>query len=151
MFHMGSSFAHLRTIETSSPVNWREHEETLQDPHYKYFERVITVDKFWIRHYDSKLKCESEMWLQKGEWKHQKVLQTKLVGKVQLVLFFDCRWMIYQHICSLQQRINGKYYTTILKQMFVHICRKHPELVNNWILHQNNAPPHKACCITKFL
>ncbi len=67
------------------------------------------------------------------------------------MVFFDCRGMIYQRICPLHQRINGEYYTTILKQLLVHILRKHLELVNDWILHQHNALPHKACCITEFL
>ncbi len=60
---------------------------------------------------------------------------------------FVCREMIYQHVCPLQQRINGKYYTTTFKQLLMYICRKCPELVNNWILHQDMMPPCKACCI----
>ncbi len=43
---------------------------------YTYCERVITVDKSWIHHYNPKLKYEGEMWLQKKkEQKHQKVWQ----------------------------------------------------------------------------
>ncbi len=37
------------------------------------------------------------------------------------------------------------------KQLLVHIHRKHPKLLNNWILHQDNTPPHKACCVSEFV
>ncbi len=90
------------------------------------------------------------MWLQKGKGKHQKVQLQKLAKKVQLMVF-ACNGIIHQHICPPQQRIHGKYYTTILKQLLVHIYRKLPKLVNIWMLHYDNTPPHKAYCITKFL
>ncbi len=35
--------------------------------------------------------------------------------------------------------------------MLVHILRKHRELVNNWILHQDNMPLHMAHYVTEFL
>ncbi len=35
-------------------------------------------------------------------------------------------------------------------ELLVHIRRKCPELVNNWILHQNNTPAHKAHCVAEF-
>ncbi len=72
------------------------------------------------------------------------------MGKVQIVKFFDCRGMIYQHICPPQQKINCEYNATILRQLLGHIHRKCLELVNNWILHQDNAPHHKAHSIAEF-
>ncbi len=72
-------------------------------------------------------------------------------GKVQLVAFFNCSGMIYQHICPPRQRNNDEYYTILLKQMIVHIHRKCPEPMNNWVLHRNNAPSFKARCNTEFL
>ncbi len=50
----------------------------LQD-HYRYCERVITVDEFWIRHNHPKLKQENKTWLRKWEQKHQKFRQQKSV------------------------------------------------------------------------
>ncbi len=55
---------------------------------------------------------------------------------------FDCSGMIYQHICPPQQRINGEYYTTILK-WFLEQIRRNTELVNN--------TSHKTQCVTEFL
>ncbi len=69
--------------------SWKkENLKKLQDPGYSYCERVITIDKLWIHHYNPKLECESEIWQQKGEQKHRKVRQQKLMGKVQLEVFF---------------------------------------------------------------
>ncbi len=87
----------------------------LQKPDYRCCERVITVEKLWIHRYNPKLKHGNETWLRKGDQQHQKVWQQKSMGKVQLEVFFDCRGMIYQQICPPRQRINRKYYTTILK------------------------------------
>ncbi len=50
-----------------------ENLKKLQDPDYRVCKRVITIDKLWIHHYDPKLRCESETWLQKGEQKHRNV------------------------------------------------------------------------------
>ncbi len=78
--------------------------------------------------------------------KRQNVWQQKSVQKFQLAAFFDCKMMTYQHICPSQQRLNAEYYTTIFKQLLlVRILRKCPQLSNNWILHQDNTPPCKAC------
>ncbi len=41
-------------------------------------------------------------------------------GKVQLVVFFDCKGMIYQHIRPTQQRINNEYYITVIKRLLSH-------------------------------
>ncbi len=115
---------------------------------WRNFEIQITgIVKDWLlfmnRH---KFKCKSEVRLKEGQ-KHKKVWQLKLIGKVQLVAFFNCRRMIYQHICPHQQKINNKYYTTSLKQLLVHVHRKCLKLVNSWILHRDNTPPHKAYCV----
>ncbi len=67
------------------------------------------------------------------------------------MVFFDCSGKICQHICPPQQRINGEYYTTILKQLLVHIRRKCLEMDNNRNPHQDNMLPHKAHCVTEFL
>jgi len=41
--------------------------------------------------------------------------------------------------------ITGECYKDILKnQLLPAVAEKQPELVGNFILHQDNAPPHKA-------
>ncbi len=102
----------------------KENLKELQDSDYEYCERLNTVGELWIHHYNRQLKCECEMWLWKGEWKHQEIWLQKSARKVPLVTFFDCRGDDLSNICPPQQRINSEYYTTILKQLLVHICRK---------------------------
>jgi len=48
--------------------------------------------------------------------------------------------------------ITGECYRDILKnQLLPAVAEKRPELVGNFILHQDNAPPHKARIVTEFL
>ncbi len=72
---------------------------------------VITVDKFWIHRDDPKTKCESEARLHSDKFIIKKVCQQKSVGKVMLVVFFDCREMVYQRVCPPKTLISKKQYS----------------------------------------
>jgi hypothetical protein len=39
----------------------------------------------------------------------------------------------------------------ILKRLLEAMSRKRPELRSDWILHHDNAPPHKALSVKQFL
>jgi len=48
--------------------------------------------------------------------------------------------------------ITGEYYRDILKnRLLPAVAEKRPELVGNFILHQDSTPPHKAQIVTEFL
>ncbi len=115
-----------------------------------FLDRVITVDESYIHHYDPKTKRESETWQRPGEPRSKKIRQQKSAGKVLLVAFFDCRGMVYQHVCPPHTKINKEYYLTVLKTLKDHIRRKRSELIGRWVLHQDNATPHTAAVVQQW-
>jgi hypothetical protein len=63
----------------------------------------------------------------------------------------------YQGYCHFEfipqgQTVNQAYYVEILQWSREAVHRKMPKLwPNNWILHHNNAPAHKALSVKQFL
>jgi len=61
----------------------------------------------------------------------------------------------YQGFCSLiphGQTVNQAYYVEILEWLIEAVRRKMPELwPNDWILHHDKAPAHKALSVKQFL
>ncbi len=112
--------------------------------------QVLRENDYYWQIVDSFLQSQTRLW--KWDVKTSDSSAIEISGKkVQLVAFLTVRgWMIYQLMYPPKQRINGDC-TTMLKQLLVHIHRKCMQLVNSWILHQDNVPPHKARWVTKFL
>jgi hypothetical protein len=65
--------------------------------------------------------------------------------KTMLTTFFDIRGIVHFGFISQGQTVNQSYYVEILKRLRKDVCRMRPDLwLNDWILHHDNAPPHKA-------
>ncbi len=60
-----------------------------------FLSKVITCDKMWFHHFDTKSRCESEVWRTFSAPKTKKVHQQKSAGKVMLCVFFDAQGVIY--------------------------------------------------------
>jgi hypothetical protein len=64
-----------------------------------------------------------------------------------LITFFNIIRFIPQG-----QTVNQGYYVEILKRLREGVCIKRSELwSNDWILHHDNAPAHKALSVKQFL
>jgi len=72
--------------------------------------------------------------------------------KILYSIFWDQKGVIVSYPLSKGMTITGEVYRDILKnQLLPAVTEKRPELVGNFILHQDNAPPHKVRIVTEFL
>ena len=70
------------------------------------------------------------------------------------IQFSETRRALFSHILSQRTWPSPENVieTFFLKNQLLHaVAEKRPELVGNFILHQDNAPPHKAQIVTEFL
>jgi len=67
------------------------------------------------------------------------------------IQFSGTRRVLFTHILSQRAWPSPENVRDILKNQLPAAAEKRPELVGNFILHQDNAPPHKARIVTEFL
>jgi hypothetical protein len=72
--------------------------------------------------------------------------------KTVLITFFDIKGMAHCEFIPQGRKVNQAYYVEILKRLREAVHRKRPELwPNDWILHHDKAPSHKALRVKQFL
>jgi hypothetical protein len=65
-----------------------------------------------------------------------------------LISFLDMKGIVHFEFFPQGQKPNQAYYLEILKRLREAVYRKRPELwPNDWILHHDNAPAHKALSV----
>jgi histone-lysine N-methyltransferase SETMAR len=72
--------------------------------------------------------------------------------KITFITFFDINGIVHFELIPQVQTVNQAYHVEIVKQEYVAVRRKRPELwPNDWILHDDNAPAHKALSVKQFM
>jgi histone-lysine N-methyltransferase SETMAR len=68
-----------------------------------------------------------------------------------LIVFFDIRGIVHHEFVPEGQTMNTEFYYNVLRHLREDIRRKRPELWFNWLLHDHNAPSHRALITREFL
>jgi hypothetical protein len=70
-----------------------------------------------------------------------------------LIVFFDIRSIVHCEFLSQGQIVNTKFYCEVLRRLRENVWRKRSDLwrVKNWILHDDDAPCHRALLVHEFL
>ena len=70
-----------------------------------------------------------------------------------LIVFFGIRGIVHHEFVPEGQSVNAELYCNVLRGPSEDIRRKRRELwcAGNWLLHDNNAPTHRALVTLDFL
>jgi hypothetical protein len=72
--------------------------------------------------------------------------------EAMLIIFFDIKITFHFEFIPQGQTVNQACYVEILKRLCEAVHRKMPELrPNDWILHRDNTPGHKAPSVKHFV
>jgi hypothetical protein len=64
----------------------------------------------------------------------------------------DSKGFVHSDFIPQGQTVNHAYYVKEVNRLHENMCIKRPELWHNdWILHHDNAPAHKALSVKHFL
>jgi transposase len=70
-----------------------------------------------------------------------------------LIVFFDIQEIVHHGFVPEGQTVNAEFYCNVLSRLREDIQRKRPVLwyAGNWLLHDDNAPSHRALVTREFL
>jgi hypothetical protein len=72
--------------------------------------------------------------------------------KTIFITFFDVKGIVRFEFIPQDQTVNEAYRVEILGRLLEAVPRKKPEIwPNDWILHHDNAPAHKALSVMQFV
>jgi len=114
---------------------------------------VITGDNCWVYGYDLEKQQISSQWSTSLSPRLKKARQVKSDIKTMLIAFFDIDGLVHHDFVPTGQTVNKEFYKTILQCLRDTVRRHRPEnwRSNNWILHHDNAPAHRAVTTNEFL
>ena len=126
-------------------------ERAQNDPNF--MSSVITGDESWVYGYDPETKQMSSQWKTATSPRPKKARQVKSNVKTMLIAFFDTDGLIHHEYVPRGQMVNKEFYKTVLQSLRNVVCRHRPEKwrSDNWILHHDNAPAHRAVTTNEFL
>ncbi|CAK9811861.1 Mariner Mos1 transposase [Anthophora quadrimaculata] len=125
--------------------------EARNDP--TFMKRIITGDETWVYQYDMETSQQSSEWRLENEPKPKKPRQSRSKVKILLTVFFDFRGVVHFEYLPPGRTVNKEYYLSVLMRLRDAVRRKRPELWSNnsWILHDDNAPSHRARTVLDYL
>lgn len=117
-----------------------------------FMKRIITGDETWVYEYDMQTSQQSSEWRFENEPYPKKPRQSRSKVKVMLTVFFDYQGVVHSEFLPEGQTVNKEYYLSVLRRLREAIRRKRPELWkdNSWILHDDNAPSHRALIVREY-
>jgi hypothetical protein len=117
------------------------------------FENVITCDEMSIFQYHPETKKQSMHWKTPSSSRIKKGRMSKSKVKRMMIVFFNIRGVIMIQWVPEGQTFIQKYYLEVLTKFREGVRTERPELwkEKSWILHQDNAPAHKALAVRQFL
>jgi histone-lysine N-methyltransferase SETMAR len=110
-------------------------------------------DESWVYGYDPETKWQSSQWKSPSSPRPKKVRMSRSSTKTMLIVFFDICSIVHRKFVPQGQTVNKKFYCEVLRHLRENIRRKRSDLwcAKNWILHNDNAPCHRALLVREFL
>jgi len=111
----------------------------LSDPHF--LEKLVTMDETWIPLFNPETKRQLKQWKHSDSPPPKKFRVGTSAEKILYSIFWDQKGVILSYPLRKGMTIPGECYRDILKnKLLPAVAEQRPELVRNFILHQDNAP-----------
>ena len=126
-------------------------DQAQNDP--KFMSSVITGDECWVYAYDPETKQMSSQWSTSSSPRSKKTRQVKSNIKTILIAFSDIEGLVHHEFVPSGPTVNKEFYKTFLQRLRDAVRIHRPEKLrsDNWILHHDNAPAHRAVTTNEFL
>ena len=127
--------------------------EMLRSVYGTFVQSIVTGDETWCFAYDPHTKRQSMEWRGPSSPKSRKFRFEKSKVKTMLITFFDAQGIIHKEFVPEGQTVNGEFYRHVMKRLLARIRRVRPHLAasGKWFLLHDNARPHTAICVRRFL
>jgi len=116
-----------------------------------YLSSIITGDESLVYHYNRATIQDTSVSKLTQSPPPKNARQSKSDGKIMLIAFFDSKGMVYHNFVPPNTTINAAYYTSVLKTLRRHIMAKRPAILQNWVLHHDNARSRSAKLTNELL
>ena len=122
-----------------------------RDPNF--LKTIVTGDETWCLKYDPEGKRQSMEWRGQRSPKGKTVRCEKSRIKTMLVVFFDSEGLIHKEFLPEGSTLTAATYVDILKRLLQRINRVRPQYARHghWTLLHDNARPHTALLVQRFL
>ena len=114
--------------------------------------QIVTMDESAVSFHTPETKKQSKQWLKKGTPGPIKARVHATREKQMVLAFFDKNGLIYTNTVHRGKTVTGSYMVEALRLFMRRMNQKQPELVKDeWFLHWDNAPVHKAKVVADFV
>ena len=136
----------LLTLEQIGVEICSEFLERIRAECSNFTDRSVTCNETWVHFYEPESKQQSSVWKHPTSPSPVKAKLSKSVGKVMCVMFFSSPCFLLNHVVPIHTTVNAEYYVRIIQINLIKAIRKKQSdlLQRGVILHQDNAPAHKA-------
>ena len=119
----------------------------------RFWENIITGDETWCFAYDPATKRKSAEWAGQNSPKPKKLRFQKSRVKTMLIVFLNAEGAIHREFVPEGQKVNAEFYVGVLDRLLKRIRRVRTAKFQSseWFFFHDNAPPHNAATVKKFL
>jgi len=112
-----------------------------------FINNIIAEDESWCLQYDPQTKRQS------AEWRSKKVRRQSSTTKTMIIDFFDARVVVHHEFVLQGQTVNQEVYISVIRHMRKALRHRRPDLwaSGQWTLLRDNARPHTALSVSRFL
>jgi len=126
-----------RRLETAQQLLHRFREEGNE-----FLQKVVAIDKTWIRDFEPELKSQSSEWRGKGSPRPKKFKRAQSNVKQMMIFAYDCKGVIMADRVPSGTTVTAAYYCQFLQKLRRKMHTNRPDLLENGvlILHDNAWP-----------
>jgi len=118
----------------------------------EFLQKVVAIDKTWIRDFEHEFKSQSSGWRGKGSPRPKKFKRAQSNMKQMMIFVYDCKGVIMTDRVPSGMTVTAAYYRQCLQKLRHKMHANRPDLLENGVLILNdNAQPHLGKDVRELL